>query len=290
MTKKYNEQWLTGALEEAFGEIVFWEEECLLVFHMSVRTEESALIPKEYYIVDIDTPAISTKAKQYGRPIRKLPKLLSYSMDDAYSGHKIIAYEIWRYKVQNHHLVDAGESFREFALFAAEYHPDYFGAFPAPIITPHGYTVRYQTMDNGIYYVETDEGKELIAFCMPLWEMFSGYTSKVGKHAVYDTSHGLVEEEMYMFFAREQSCLPFFELWPERPAWKVSPVFNYPAMMNAIWSYFPNYVAAYNTAEQRGMHSIETAFLGMNMDIDLEANPEHMITFTPDAGIEFLNI
>lgn len=290
MAKQHCDNWLSDVLQEVYGEIVFLEEECPLVYHLCARKENSISVPQEYYVVAISAPAISSKAKGYGQPIEGLPDFLSYSIDEMDSGQKIIAYEIWRYKVKEQIPIEEPESFREFALFAAEYHPDFFGTFPAPIVTPYGYMVRYQTIDNGIYLVETDEGAELVAFCMPFWEMCSGYTRRFGKHAVYDTPHGLVEEKMYMFFTREQSCLPFFELWQEHPAWKDSPTFNFPAMMNAIWTYFPKYAATYNAMEQRGMHSIEAIsedFLG---DIELEARPENMVAITPDVRVEFLNM
>ena len=44
-----------------------------------------------------------------------------------------------------HQLIDSEEAEQEFhrtALFAAGYHPEYFGEYPVPIRTPRGYTLR----------------------------------------------------------------------------------------------------------------------------------------------------
>ncbi len=56
-----------------------------------------------------------------------------------------------------------------------------------PIYTPNGFTVRYQTLENGIYWIETDECKEILAVCYPIWYAeLPGTAQKLGKITEYD--------------------------------------------------------------------------------------------------------
>ena len=271
--------WLMDMLEDSFGEILSLEEECPGVYYLTARKEELDLIPQAYYIVDKNAQAISARAKEYGQPIEGIPGFLSFSIDDLKSGQKIIAYEILRYQVRARLPTGLAESFYEFSLYAAEYHPDYFGAYPAPLLTPRGHTVRHQTIANGIFLLETDQGEDLVAFCQPFWEMLSSYTRSRGKLA-----QGAAEDKTYLFFTRADSCLPFFELREEYPEWKDSPILDFPALMNAIWTYFPDYAVDNNAVEQYGMIRLEEMFPGV------EPRDRLMVSITPEAGTDFLKI
>ena len=212
--------------------------------------------------------------------------MLLFSIDQVDSGQKIIGYEIYRYKLQHKLPMNESESFLEYAIHATEYHPDYFGAYPAPALTSRGHMVRYQAIDNGIHLLETDQGEDFVAFCFPLWQTLSRFAQNIGEQAEYDVLCGIEQTKGYLFYAPEKSCIPFFELWAEHPEWNNSPMFNFPALMNAIWTHFPDYAAAYNAMEQRGANSLGTMVLNMELDI----RPEKMIAVTPEVGTNFLKI
>lgn len=289
MEKEFDYDRLRGILSNRYGEILSLMEECPGVLYVSAKRDETDGVPCEYYIVLRDAAIISCEGKAYGQLINSCPELLVYPFDKPDSGHKIIAYEIYRYKLQNKLPVNFPDSLHEMAIHSAEYHPDYFGLYPAPMLTPHGYLVRYRTLDNGIFLLETDCGEEMVAFCFPLWQVLSRFAQKVGEHTDYDLKHGIDETKGYLFFSTPKSCIAFFELWPEHPEWSRSPLFNFPAIMNAIWKYFPDYAAVYNLAEQNGINSISETLSNIMTDINLEVRPEKMISMTPKTGIDFID-
>lgn len=60
--------------------------------------------------------------------------------------------------------------------------------------------------------------------------------------------------------------------------------------MNALWENFPDYAAAYNLAEQKGLNSIGGTLLDIVDEIDLSIRPEKMITLTPETGSDFIDV
>ena len=270
------------------GELQAVEQECPGVYYFAVKSEDSLdLFPSEYYLVMENAP-ISKEARSYGKPFQNGQGLV-FALGEDNSGDKIIEYEICRYKLHHGHPVDVSDSLHELAVYNAEYYPDYFGPYPAPTLTPHGYMVRYRTLDNGIHLLETDQGMELVAFCFPLWKVLSTFAQKAGEHTAYDIQHGIDEAKGYLFYSKAKSCIAFFELWAEHPSWVNSPIYSFPAIMNAIWEYFPDYAAAYNLAEQRGLNSISQTLLDIVDEIDLDVRPEKMIALTPGAGTDFID-
>ena len=289
MDKDFNVDQLRDILEDLYGEVLSLLEECPGVYYASVRQDEADTFPHEYYIVYKAADAISSKAKAYGQPVDGYPDLLVYPMDKPDGGYKIVEYELCRYKLLHGESVAISDSLYELAVHSAEYHPDYFGAYPAPMLTPHGYMVRYHTLENGIHLLETDQGMELVAFCFPLWNVLSTFAQKAGEHTAYDIRHGVDETKGYLFFPKSKSCIAFFELWAEHPSWANSPIYNFPAIMNAIWEHFPDYATVYNLAEQKGLNSISGTLLEIVDEIDLSVRPEKMITLDPEIGTEFIN-
>ena len=71
---------------------------------------------------------------------------------------------------------------------------------------------------------------------------------------------------------------------------KAGGLINYPALMNYIWTYFPEYAATYNIQNQMGMH--DTFGLLMNAlgtEVELQNNPNKVIAMSKAAGLDFLN-
>lgn len=209
MERKSNYNQLRNILEELYGEVLFLSEECPGVCYASVRQNETNILPHEYYIVDKTSGAISSEAKAYGQPVDGRSDLLIYPMDKLDSRQKIIAYEVCRYKLRHKQSISTMDNLHEMAIHFAEYHPDYFGLYPAPMLTPHGYIVRYRTLDNGIHLLETDTGEELVAFCFPLWKVLLPFAQKTGEYTDYDIQYGVDETKGYLFFSKAKSCIAF---------------------------------------------------------------------------------
>ena len=79
-------------------------------------------------------------------------RVLLYSFAEERRGYKIIEYEIYRYQVRHGIYADGQTSLRDIAFYNMEYHPEYFGPYPAPLATPRGRTARYKPLMNGIFW------------------------------------------------------------------------------------------------------------------------------------------
>ena len=162
-------------LENVLGPIAEKEQLCPGVYLLTARYDEEPLA-RDYYAVT-DEAILPHKAKSYGR---KLSGLRLFSLTDGSEEYKIIKYEIAKYRTQNHLPLD--EPLRATAYFAAHSFPDYFGAFPVPLQTPRGFTTRHWILDNGIYWLETDQCEEVLAVSYPVWSSeLSNIAEKLGE-------------------------------------------------------------------------------------------------------------
>ena len=149
-------------LIDELGPIREKEEVCPGVYLLSAQYDEELLF-RDYFAVKEES-VIPQAAKSYGR---KLSGLWLFPMTDGSEEYKIIQYEVAKYRAQNNLPLD--EPLRATAFFAAQSFPEYFGAFPVPLHTPRGCTIRHWVMDNGIYWPETDLCEEILAVCYPVW-------------------------------------------------------------------------------------------------------------------------
>lgn len=272
----------SSELIDELGLIIRTEPICPGVYLLSARNDDE-LLPRDYYAV-MEESIISQAAKSYGR---KVSGLFLYSLADDASGQWIVKYEIARYRVRKHLPLD--EPLRTTALFAAQIHPEYFGAFPVPIYTPQGCTVRYWILDNGIYWIETDRCENVLAVCYPIWSTeLSEWTEKLGEETVYDKGHGIETTLGYIFFPEQISCIPIYELMRTRSEWSGT-LIDRPALMNAIWKVLPEYALLTNQQEQAGQNDFVFLLL-RELGVDAEPNisPDHMILISPDANKDFL--
>jgi hypothetical protein len=182
------------------GEIVRAQDECPGVYYVSLRDGERYT---EYHVVQADAEAISQQAKSYGKEIPG--NLLLYSLEVPDSGRSIIAYEIRRYQVRNSIPVEQGDTLLTLARYGAEEHPEYFGAVPPPLETPWGSMTRHRKLMDGVFWLETDQGRECLAVCGTLWEQ-----------SLSDSTRRLARDwertQDYKFYDRASCCLAFFEL------------------------------------------------------------------------------
>ena len=214
-------------LENELGPIAEQEQVCPGTYFLSAKNDDE-LLPRDYYAVMEKSP-IPLKAKSYGR---KLSGLWLFSLNDGSEAYKIIQYEVAKYRTQNQLPQD--EPLRATAYFAAQSFLDYFGAFPVPLQTPRGFTTRHWILDNGIYWLETDQCEEVLAVSYPVWSSeLSNVAEKLGEQTEYDKAHNIENTLGYIFFPEQISCIPLYEMMRKRPEW-AGLVIDKPALMNAI--------------------------------------------------------
>lgn len=272
-----------SALEVELGPIQSTEQLCPGVYYLTARYDDE-MVAREYYVVQ-DTSAASCELKSYGQKVTDDFWLFPLAEDT--SGWRIVSYEVGKYRVRNH--LPQEEPLHSLALSAAEYHPEYFGNYPAPICTPRGYTTRYWTFENGIYWIETDQCEEVLAICYPIWSAeLTDLAEQAGEQTGYDRAHGIHQTLGYMFFPWNISAIPIYELMQTRPAWEGT-LIDRTALMNAIWNHAPEYAALMNRQEQSGANDIPAMLLRyFGIEVEPRILQDRMIAMSPDAGEDFL--
>ena len=271
-----------SSLKDELGQIDSAEQVYPGIYYLLVKQEDSPFA-SEYYAVS-DTPIISQEAKTYGRDISGWRL---FSMQDDTSGWRIIDYELGKYRVKNH--LPQEQTLHDIALDAAEYHPEYFGAYPVPFCTPRGYTTRYWILENGIYWIETDQCEEILAVCYPVWSSeLSNWAERIGEQAEYDRIHGIEETLGYIFFPRQVSSVPMYELMQTRSEWE-GHMIDKAALMNAIWKYIPEYAVIMNQREQAGKNDVTSMLLAeLGIEAEPQILPERMISMSSESGEDYL--
>lgn len=228
-------------LKSEIGEIKAIQEFVPGVCYLTAQKENCGL--ENFYVV-MESAAVFAAVSRYGR---QFPGLRLYPVSEDASGWRIVEYELGKYQMAQNRALISEETEREFhraALFAAGYHPEYFGEYPVPVRTPRGYTLRHQKLENGVYWLETSQCEELLAVCYPIWNTeFTSIARVTGEPSEYDYIQGYDKTLGYLFFSQERSCIAFYELIQTRPAWEGT-VIDKPALMNAIWKNCPKYAVA----------------------------------------------
>ena len=62
-----------------------------------------------------------------------------------------------------------------------------------------------------------------------------------------------------------------------------------PALMNALWEFYPEYVTMHNLQEQAGLHDgLGLMLRSIGGETELARSDENMISVSPGAGTEYL--
>lgn len=282
MIERDNTTWPEGLpkeLEDFFYEVKFVEVEAPGVYSIIARMHPDRLLTDEFYVVDRSSTIISDAAKKYGGAMSEIPQFLLFPYDKKDGGFPIIAYELARYRVTNGEKLERMGNLHNMAFYGMEQYPHYFGYYPAPTMTPKGYMTRYQTIDNGIFLLETDQGNRLMAVCYPIWESdLSDALTEAGLQTDYDIAHSISETLGYLFFEEPYFCLVIFELVYLREEWVKSGMVDLAALMNAIWRDQPGYAAAHNLSEQSGLHDALGVLLNiLGTEVELSSSTDRMI-------------
>ncbi len=118
------------------------------VYSVVIEQNHSPL-PDRFYLVHADADTISDDAKAYGTPLDGFPDWLYYDQERQDSGKFIITYEIVRRQCLHQPSGMERDVLQLISAFGAKFHPDYFGMFPVPSVTPWGRTVRHRVVGNG---------------------------------------------------------------------------------------------------------------------------------------------
>lgn len=244
----------------------------------------------EFYIVEQTSPIISDAAKSYGKQRPDYAGLFFYSLEDVRSGSKIVDYELEKYSMKNYLPDHDSESLHAAAAYGAEDHPEYFGAYPAPIYTPWGHMTRYQRIGNGIFWMETDQCDEVLSICYPIWNtILSEEAVSLGATMERDWENGIDDSLGGIFFRKPDACIPIFEIMRMLPKLRETGRIAVPALMNAIWKNHPDYVLYHNMREQSGANDMLGLLLrNLGLEITPNVSVDNMIFLFPDAGMEYI--
>ena len=279
-------------LEDDLGLIIMSKHITPGIYYVSASGDEEA-IPIEYYIVAKDCVELSLEAKQYGRPLEHHPEYLCYPASSPDNGRMVIEYEANRYLKKRGLPIMESESLLSIADYGREYEPEYFGDYPAPLLTPKGLTLRYITLSPGIFLIETDRNLDkVLAICYPIWNSeLSDYTKQQGEKGEIDMLYGIDSTEGYLFFSERNACLALFELWASYRRIGQSQRINAGAMMNAIWRYHPSYASSHNIREQAGLNDgLALLALSLGIDVELHGSSENVISIFEGEGTDYLKI
>ena len=261
-------------LTAELGEVVAAELKSTGVYYICAKQMREIPTNTEVYVVTADAPAISEKARTYGKELLGHPDLRVYDLLQPGSGRFVIDFEICRYQIKCHlpeiEDKDSLGSLYTAAVYGAEEHPDYFGAFPVPVFTPRGLTVRHKAILNGVYWLETGRCEEMLAVCYPIWQSDIAISEQNhGEQLEYDRIHGIDNTLGYLFFSKRNSIIPLYQLSIGYPEIRENGVVDVAALLNAICASYPEYAA---------IHNEEVSKLGHR----------NFIKETPDAGTEFI--
>jgi len=178
---------LPSELRKALGTLLWAIPECPGVHYIGVEPDEkeASSDADEYYLVEKSTPMISNEVKAYGNAVPGCPDYLLYPYLEYGSGYLLVGYEVCKYRIQNHIPLPPNETLHEIAVYAAEEHPEYFGRYPVPSVTPWGCTLRHKAIDNGAYWIETDQYKEILAVNYTMRDDFSSFSKLLSRQIGY---------------------------------------------------------------------------------------------------------
>ena len=272
-----------SALEEEIGEIISIDEPGPGVYY--VESYRNGLIGLAYYVIP-DAAPIARTVQNYGK---KMDGLRLYAVENDTSGWQIVQYELNRYNITSHKSLMSESEFRDASLHAMEAHPEYFGMFPVPFHTPCGYTLRHWTLANGIYWLETSTCEELLAVCCPVWEAeLSPAALAACKMTKQDIEKGMEESTCYIFFTKEASCVPLYELMETRKEWDGT-VIDRPALMNAVWKFMPEYAMQLNGQENARLKGdVDEFWQRTGIKPFPEPHRDRIVYMYPETGTDFL--
>lgn len=114
--------------------------------------------------------------------------------------------------------------------------PEYFGEFPIPDETPLGEPIRWETLWNGLYWLETRDAGWVLAIAYPMGDDLRDETLELAQLTERDRKSGIDNTCGFRFYRCEASCIPLYELLDYRSKKTWEPKINIPALKTQFWT------------------------------------------------------
>lgn len=194
--------------ENRWGKLENAVEECPCVYYLCTDGENESLFRELYVVMKAATPMIISP-EVIARGVRE-GDVWVFEYEDIDSVYYLVRYEITRYRVKCG--LPTRDSLYGLAVFDAEYFPWYFGGTIPPRNTPFGLTVRVKKVDEGLFFLETDQCRRLLAVSYPIWNTeLSEDTVELGVFCDDDLA-AQAQESRYLFFPKERCEPAIYEL------------------------------------------------------------------------------
>lgn len=241
--------------ETRLGTLVTAKECCPGVYYLATKRDKRLFCDEYYAVVEnYDGKAISKETIFYGK-LSNGAYYFEYGRDN--SGWDLVEFELLRYQIKYGTsvwgLTDDDLYCR--AIYAAELYPDYFGSYIPPRLTPYGQTLRYKTVTNGIYFLETDQCVWLLAICYPIWEGGISDVARCRGKICKETQALAGEQFNYLFFTADCCASVIYELSQMDHVYYegfMQFIASDDELVAAMWETCPEYIITHNYLEQAG--------------------------------------
>ncbi len=194
--------------EDCWGKLESAVKECPGVYCVCTDGENESLFRELYVVMKAATPMIISP-EVIARGVRE-GDVWVFEYEGVDSVFHLVGYEITRYRVKCG--LPTRDSLYSLAVFDAEFFPWYFGGTIPPRNTPFGLTVRVKKADEGLFFLETDQCRRLLAVSYPIWNTeLSEETVELGVFCDDDLA-AQAQESRYLFFPKERCEPAIYEL------------------------------------------------------------------------------
>ena len=128
-----------------------------------------------------------------------------------------------------------------------------------------------------------------LSVCYTIWDAELSFAAKMLCETPVNLIASLESNATdYIFFSKEASCIPIYELMETRRKWDGTVIYR-PALMNAIWECLPQYALhAIGKKDPKFEAAIASLMPSSNMKALPTPDREHMVYMYPEAGTDFL--
>ncbi len=237
--------------EDEWGKLEMAAEECPGVYYVCL-SHEAAPVQELYVVTQDATPAIiSQEVVDHGVQTGGVWVFDYQGCDSVYN---LVEYEITRYRVKQGLPPEKGhDNLYSISVYAGEFFPWYFGGTIPPRNTPFGLTVRVKKVSEGLFFLETDQCRWVMAVSFPIWNTeLSDYAVGLGAFCD-DELAARVKESRYLVFPRERCAPAIYELLEGPDHQGLMRFIQSTQVLEAhLWEHFPEYTLSHNANEISG--------------------------------------
>ncbi len=265
--------------EDCWGELDEAVEEGPGVYYVRTVVEVEPLGRELYAVTAAATPSvISPEVLARGVKAGDVWVFLYTGADSVFN---LVKYELTRYRTKRGLPLGPGDgSLYCAAVYCAEYFPWYFGGTIPPRETPFGLTVRVRKAGEGLFFLETDQCRWVLAVSFPIWDSeLSEAACALGTLGDDDLSRR-VEESRYLFFPRERCAPALYELLDNPDHKGLKQFVRSKLVLEAhLWERFPAYAMEHNVLELSGRGEAD-----LLENLLRELGAEHLVAGAVEAG------